>query len=152
VRGSRALVFAAAIAAAACGDLDVVTESYGTIGEARQAGAVAPGRVPDGLPAGTTDIREAYNAESGRRWGLFNFPAAEGDQLKALLTADALLLEGQDVAPPRRIEWWPLILRGPLDANAIAATGLRAYRSRGGDLVFAVNWNQGRAYYWSSVN
>ena len=29
------------------------------------------------------------------------------------------------------------------------ATGLRAYRARDGELLFVVQWNQGRAYYWS---
>ena len=48
---------------------------------------------------------------------------------------------------PGRIEWWPVILRGTLDAERIQATGLRAYRARSGGLVFAVNWKQGRAYY-----
>jgi hypothetical protein len=41
------------------------------------------------------------------------------------------------------------VLRGDLDAARIAATGLRAYRSKSGDLVFAINWRQGRAYYWA---
>ena len=50
---------------------------------------------------------------------------------------------------PRRIEWWPVLLRGTLDADTIRTTGLRAHRDRKGELLFLVNWDQGRAYYWA---
>jgi hypothetical protein len=53
---------------------------------------------------------------------------------------------------PGRIEWWPVQLRGRLDEERIRATGLRAYHSTDRALVFLVNWSQGRAYYWKSVN
>jgi hypothetical protein len=39
-------------------------------------------------------------------------------------------------------------LRGTLDESRIRDTGLRAFRTRQGDFVVAVNWNQRRAYYW----
>jgi hypothetical protein len=42
-----------------------------------------------------------------------------------------------------------VILRGTLDGERIRATQLRAYRAREGNLIFAVNWNQGRAYFWT---
>lgn len=150
-RAVRCAAVAAVLLLAACSDLDVVTATYGTLAEARQAGAVSAGRIPDGLPAGTREMREAYGESSKRRWGLFNFPPAEGDQLKALLDTSEVSLQNQEIAPPRRIEWWPVLLRGPLDAQQLAATGLRTYKSRSGDLTFAVNWNQGRAYYWSAA-
>jgi hypothetical protein len=53
------------------------------------------------------------------------------------------------VDAPARIEWWPVLLRGALNAESIAATGLRAHESVDGRLIFLVNWNQCRAYYWS---
>ncbi len=51
---------------------------------------------------------------------------------------------------PGRIEWWPVILRQELDAERVAATGARSYRSRDGKMIFIVNWTQGRAYYWTT--
>ena len=36
-----------------------------------------------------------------------------------------------------------------LDHDRIMATGLEAYAAREGNLIFAVNWKQGRAYYWT---
>jgi hypothetical protein len=146
------LALACVFCAAACRDLDVVTGSYATIAEATAEGAVARGWVPGGLPPGTREIREAHDLDSSRRWGLFNFPPAEGDHLRALLAGE-LPLQGVRVDPPRRIEWWPVLLRGQLNHEQVLATGARAYRAPGttsGDLVFLVNWNQGRAYYWTN--
>lgn len=137
------------IAAAACRDLDVVTSTYATLAEARQAGEIQRGWIPDGLPAGAFELRGAHSVDSTKRWGLFSFPPGEAAHLKALLDPSEFPLQGQQCNPPRRIEWWPVLLRGNLDAERIAATGLKAYRSADGGLLFAVNWNQGRAYYWS---
>jgi hypothetical protein len=134
--------------AAGCRDLDVVTESYATLAEAQAAGAVDRGWLPRGLPAGSRELRLAHDLDSSRRWGLFDFPAAEGDALKRLIGAE-ISFDGLTCNPPRRIEWWPVLLRERLDGERIAATGLRGYAAREGDLIVAVNWAQGRAYYWS---
>ena len=134
---------------AGCRDAEVVTASYANLAEARQAGAIAKGRLPEGLPAGARDMREAFHPATNARWGLFNFPPGEAGALQGLLEPSELPLAGERCDPPRRIEWWPILLRGELDAEGIAAAGLKAYRSRDGALIFALNWNQGRAYYWS---
>lgn len=137
------------LAGAACRDLDVTTASYGTLSEARQAGEVQRGWIPEGLPAGTFELRVAHDVDTNARWGVFSFPPAESSHLKALLGPAEFPLQGQQCNPPRRIEWWPILLRESLDAERIAATGLKAYLSTDRALVFVVNWNQGRAYYWS---
>ena len=131
-----------------CRDVDVVTESYGTLAEATAEGAASRGWLPDSLPPGTREIRIAHDLDSSRRWGLFDFPRAEGESLRAIL-ADEISFAGLTCTPPRRIEWWPMLLRQQLDAERIAATGLKAYAARGSNLIFAVNWEQGRAYYWT---
>jgi hypothetical protein len=137
------------LAVSGCRDADVVTASYATLAEAAAAGAVDREWVPRGLPPGTREIREAHDLDTSRRWGLFNFPPAEADALKALLGPE-LSLDGQRCDPPRRIEWWPVLLRGALNGEQIRATGIHAYRAREGGLIVAVNWNQGRAYYWAN--
>lgn len=142
------LLCLAGILPAGCGDMDVVTQSYATLDEAVASGAVARGWVPNGLPPGTRELREAHDNDSNRRWGLFNFPPAEGDVLQRLLGPE-LSFDGLTCTPPRRIEWWPVLLRQQLDGKQIEATGLRGYAAKENDLIFAVNWAQGRAYYWS---
>ena len=143
------VAFAALAAVSACRDLDVVTASYATLADARQSGAVERGWIPEGLPEGAYELREAHDLDSNRRWGLFSFPAEERAALQALLRPDETSLEGVRCDIPPRIEWWPVILRGELDAERIRVTGLRAYRAARGDLLFLVQWNQGRAYYWN---
>lgn len=135
-------------ALAACRDLDVTTASYATLAEARSAGAIERGWVPEGLPGGAYELREAHDLDTNRRWGLFSFPQGQADTLRALLKSDEVDLTGVTVDIPARIEWWPVLLRGSLDAERIRATGLKAHRSATGDLLFLVNWEQGRAYYW----
>jgi hypothetical protein len=136
--------------AIACSDFDVVTESYATLEEARKAGAIERGWIPDGLPPGTTDLREAHDLDSNRQWGLFMFPPGEADVLRRLLQTDEVSLTGRTIDIPGRVEWWPVLLRGALDDEKIKSTGLRVYRSVRGNRVFLVNWSQGRAYYWSN--
>lgn len=149
-RAGRRIAYALLILplVAACGDLNVVTESYATLAEATADGAVGRGDVPPGLPPGARELRVAYDTKSPRRWGLFDFPPAEADALRALLGPE-LSLRGVEVDPPRRIEWWPVLLRGPLDDEQVRATGARAYTGRAGELIFVVNWKQGRAFYWA---
>ena len=145
-----ALILATALATAGCSGIDVVTASYATLAEARQAGAVTRGHMPDGLPPGSVEMREAFDLDRRKRWGLFSFPPGEAAQLQALLESGETPLQGQTCDIPRRIEWWPVLLRGRLDAERIQSTGLRAYRSRDRTWLFLVNWSQGRAYYWST--
>jgi hypothetical protein len=137
-----------ALGAAACRDTDVVTESYATLNEAIAAGAIERGWIPRAVPPGAHDIREAHDLDSNRRWGLFNFTATDAEALRGVLGQE-ISLAGHSCNPPRRIEWWPLALRQRLNPEQIAATGVRAYAAREGDLIFAVNWQQGRAYYWT---
>jgi hypothetical protein len=148
--GATAWCLAAVLAGGlACGDTNVVTGSYNTLEEAVAEGAVARGSVPRGLPPGARDIREAYDPGAHRRWGLFEFPPDEAPALRARLGPERPLT-GERVSPPRRVEWWPLLLRGDLDPERLAATGLEVYDAREGGLAFAVNWKQGRAYYWAA--
>jgi hypothetical protein len=144
------LVFLSALGA--CRNLDVVSASYATLGEAERAGAVAEGWIPAGLPAGAHEIREAHGTESKQRWALFSFRDQDEAALKRLLEPTEITLQGQVCDAPGRIEWWPILLRGELDDERIRATGLQAYRSADGFLVFAVNWKQRRAYYWTPAS
>jgi hypothetical protein len=139
-------VLLATVLAASCRNANVVTASYQTLAEARAAGAVSGGYLPEGLPAGAHDIREAHDPDSRRRWAIFSFAPGEADQLHALVGAQTSL-DGQECDVPGRIEWWPVLLRDKLDGERIRSTGLLTYKSA--DLFYAVNWSQGRAYLWS---
>jgi hypothetical protein len=137
------------IVSAACRDANIVINVYDTADEARAAGAVASRYLPDGLPPGASDIREAHDPNTGRHWALFTFPVADREAVRAMLEPEERPLDGVAVEVPGRVEWWPILLRDQLDAAQIHATGLEVYRTRGGKGSMAVNWLQGRAYYWA---
>lgn len=132
---------------AGCSDLNLEVGVYATLQEATEAGAVERGWIPAGLPPGTTEIREGHKLDSVAHWGTFTFPTAEADVLRGLIDP-AEIHEGLDCHPPGRLEWWPRVLRTPIDFEAAKTTGLRFYRSRNGADVYAIHWAQGRAYYW----
>lgn len=140
----------ALLALPGCAGINSQTQSYATLAEARQAGAIEKGWVPDGLPSGTYELRVGYDPGTDHRWGIINFPPGQSDTLRGLLQPEELPLAGQRSEVPGRIEWWPIQLRGTIDGEQLAATGVRGYRARQGGLIFAINWNQGRSYYWSA--
>jgi hypothetical protein len=145
------IVFALAVSAAACSGINSQTYSYATLAEAERAGAMTNGWIPRGLPPGTHDIRAAQVPGTVKRWGIINFPSGEADVLRALLEPTEMSLEGQHAEAPARIEWWPIALRGEINGERLTTTHIHGYRTKQGGLVFAVNWNQGRAYYWNAA-
>ena len=139
---------AAAMFFAGCAGIKSQTNSYATLSEARQNGAIANGWIPEGLPTSSHDIREGHVPGTSQRWGLFEYPQAEEGMLRAMLEPQEIAADGLPCDVPARVEWWPKVLRGPLDGSRVAATGARTYRAKAGGFMFAVNWNQGRGYYW----
>ena len=130
---------------AGCGDLRVKLAVFNSVEDARAGGAMTAGWVPDGIPPSASDLRVGYMPD-GRHWGVFAFPAADAAAVRPLMrdeiTSGTLTLE-----PPGRLEFWPRLLRTPADVEQLRSTGFRLYRGADGR-TYAVNWGQGRAYYW----
>jgi len=130
----------------ACSGLSVRAGVYQTLDEARRAGAIANGWVPDGLPESTNDLREGHMPDGRRHWGAFSFKSEDAAALRALLgseiTSGTLTCD-----PPGRLEFWPRLLLSPVDVENVKKTGFRLYHGAEGR-TFAINWGQGRVYYW----
>ncbi len=135
------------LGAPACSDLGVKMGVYQTVDEARTAGAIANRWVPEGLPAGASDLREGHLPD-GRHWGAFSFPAADSAPVRALLGPE-IATGTLECRPPGRLEFWPRLLRSPIDVARVRSTGFRLYTAA--DRTYAINWGQGRAYYWRST-
>ena len=131
---------------AACSGVQLQVGVYQTLEEARLAGAVDRGWVPRGLPESTSDLREGH-LPNGQLWGAFSFDAAHRDALQSLVTSE-ITTGSVECDPPGRLEWWPPILRSPIDLERVRSTGFRIYRGSDAHLTFAINWAQGGAYYW----
>lgn len=131
-----------------CDSLHVQEGVYANLAEARDAGAIAKGWVPQGLPSSASDLREGHMPD-GRHWGVVTFAAADAAAVRALL--DVELTAGPPPCdPPGRLEWWPRLLRTPISIDRLHTTGFHLYRGKDGS-IFAINWNDGRAYYWSAA-
>src|SRR3954454_10183799 len=100
--------FGAALLVMGCAGISSQTNSYATLVEARQAGAIANGWMPEGLPTASHDIREGHVPGSSHHWGLFEYPQAEEGMLRALLEPQETTIEDLRCDVPARIEWWPL--------------------------------------------
>ena len=141
----RAALLVAVTLTGACTGANVFTANYANMAEAQPA--VDQGLMPAGLPKTAFELRAAYVPNTSERWGLFNFPPEGAAELRAMLNPDEISLSGIRCTIPPRIEWWPVQLRKALDDERVKATGAKAYRSKTGDMIFVVNWPQGRAYY-----
>jgi hypothetical protein len=143
VRRVRAVLIVTVVAAA-CSGLSVKSGVYASVDEARTAGAIEHGWVPDGLPPGTSDLREGHLTDGGL-WGAFSFATAQSAPLRARLGPE-IVAGTLTCDAPGRLEWWPRILHSPIDVDHVRVTGFHVYKTAG--LIYAVNWGQGRAYYW----
>jgi hypothetical protein len=128
-----------------CGDLRVKIGVYANLDEARKAGAVTAGWVPEGLPSSASDLREGHHPD-GRHWGAFTFAGAEDAPMRALLGSE-ITTGTLSCEPPGRLEFWPRVLHSPVDVERVRSTGFKLYSGRD-SRTFAINWGQGRAYYW----
>ena len=141
---AAAVVLAAAVLVA-CGDLRVKYGIFENVAEARSAGAIAAGWVPEHLPNSANDIREGHMPD-GRYWGAFSYARADEAAVRALvggeITSGTLTCDA-----PGRLEFWPAIVRTPVNVEQVRATGFRLYHGTDGR-TYVVNWGQGRAYYW----
>ena len=130
---------------AGCGDLRVKMGVYASVDEARKGGAIAAGWVPDGLPPGASDLREGHMPD-GRHWGGFSFPGGDAAPVRALLGSE-ITTGTLSCEPPGRLEFWPRVLLSPVDVEQVRTTGFRVYKGLDAR-TYAINWGQGRAYYW----
>jgi len=128
-----------------CGDLRVKMGVYNTLEDARQAGAIANGWVPERVPPTASELREGHMPD-GRHWGVFTFQSADEAAVRALageeITTGTLTCD-----PPGRLEFWPRLLRTPVDLERVRSTGFRVHRGTDGR-TYAINFGQGRLYYW----
>jgi hypothetical protein len=134
-----------AVLLTACGGLRMKESVFDTVGEARAAGAVTAGWVPDGLPTSAKDLRVGYLPD-GRYWGVFTFARADEAIVRALVGSE-ITTGTLTCDPPGRLEWWPRIVYSPVNVEQVRATGFQIYRHADGR-TYVVNWGQGRAYYW----
>src|SRR5262249_2587748 len=119
---------------------------YTSLEDAKTAGAIQAGWGPSGLPAGAADLRGGHLPD-GRHWGVFTFTPRDADIVRGLLGRE-ITARPPSCNAPGRLECGPRLLQTPIDLDRVKSTGFRLYSDRGGQRTFAINWGEGRAYYW----
>ena len=147
MRAALASLLLTALLGAACSDLQVKMGVFNRAEDARAAGAVAAGWLPEGTPASATELRIGYLPD-GRHWGVFAYVAADEPAVRALI-GDEITSGTLECQPPGRLEFWPRILLTPINVERVRSTGFRVYRGRDAR-IYAINWGQARVYYWRS--
>jgi hypothetical protein len=148
-----ALFVAVVLLAAACDYLDTRESAYATLAEARAAGALARGWVPEYLPASAREIRERHNVDTNEVWGRFEFDANDrAPTARACRSIDVgqLNLPG---AETRGTAWWAEMLRTDPSAAAehfeLHACGTSPQTSH--RRYLAVHRRMPTAFYWTTV-
>ena len=111
----------------------VQTATYATLRRGQGSGRDRPGWVPRSLPEGRLRAACRLRRRTAASDGACSTSAtADADALRGVLQPEEISFAGTVMEIPGRIEWWPVILRGRLDAERIQTTGLRAYPARSG--------------------
>jgi len=111
--------------------------------EARRAGEVDRGWLPDILPDGATNVRERHNIDTNETWCSFDLTGAESSRLRAAMSPLAPHHVSAWVVRPPGVGWWPRVLEGALDSRAVDKSGMEA-----GSLVFALEAGGRRGYMY----
>ena len=129
---------------------------YPSLADAKKDGAIDRGWVPDDLlPDSSRDIHEVHDISPSTEWCAFEFLPADSQRLrKNLKSADTLPASVRRVPNPG-VSWWPVVLKGNLDAEKIRRAGFNLYvfetpsTSVTTDvLLFAIDWPTGRGFFY----
>lgn len=151
ILGSLAVV--ASLLFAACDYLNTRETGYATIADAREAGAIAAGFVPDHLPASAREIRERHTTDGREVWGRFEFSEPDRELVgSACRPANPghVPMPGSET---RATGWWAEMLRS--DA-ATAAEHFSMYECGAapdppGRRFLAVHRRLTTAFFWTTA-
>lgn len=114
--------------------------------EARRAGAVDRGWLPDILPDTSTNVREVHNIDSSETWCAFELTEAESARLRAKMSVLGPAEAARRTIRSPGVAWWPRALQGTLDQRALDRAGITLYGS--GRFLFAFEGSSGPSYMY----
>jgi hypothetical protein len=130
---------------------------YPSLAEARKAGAIDRGWIPEELlPASSRSLHEVHDLSPSREWCAFEFTPADSRNLRTNLKAVDALPVALGHVPKPGVAWWPSALTGDLDITEIRKTGLDLYLvTRPATSVsnqtwlFAFDWSTGHGFFYA---
>lgn len=129
--------------------------SYPAFADAVKAGEVTRGWVPDYLPKTTRAVHLVEKDSPSTEWCNFEFLPADSQILRESLKSVHALPPSVRRVPRPSVSWWPAVLAGNIDTEAIHREGFELYVVEApADSVstwvdlFAIDWQRGRGYFY----
>lgn len=131
---------------------------YPSLAEADKDGAITRGWVPaDLLPASSRRLRITGSLSPSREWCAFESALADAPNFRKTLRSIDALPKSVRRVPHAGTSWWPSVLEGNLEVNRIHTAGLdldvieRPATSVSNEIfLFAIDWSEGRGYFYST--
>jgi hypothetical protein len=139
------------VSARACTVYETPVEEYSSLAEARAAGAIDRGWIPDFLPANATHLREVHRIDSNNRWLAFMAPLPE---LRAMASQLAPLSYENARRTAVNRSWvvggdWPPELSKWFWHTPRSTSLLSYHISKDEGYCVAIEWRTRRAWGWS---
>jgi len=131
---------------------------YPSLTEADKDGAITRGWIPDDiLPSSSRTIHEVHDLSPSTEWCAFEFDPADSQRLRTNLKRVDIIPVPVRRVPNPNASWWPRVLRGDLDVEAIHREKFELYAVERPEtsvtteiLLFAIDWSNGRGYFYST--
>ena len=152
-----ALVCVYSILASGCGDHE--EWFFRTLADVDKADESTRSWVPnDLLPGSAGNIRVAGQLSPSKEWCAFEFLASDSQNLKKNVKPIERLPAPVMRVPKPGVKWWPPVLTGKLDTQKISDAGYELYvverpatSMTTEILLFAVDWRNARAFFYSTT-
>lgn len=128
---------------------------YPSLADAKKAGAIDRGWIPDFLPESSRGIHEVHDLSPSTTWCAFEFLPSDSQELrKNLKGVDAHLPTVRRVPSPGKT-WWPAVLEGNVDVEKIHKAGFEIYIVTAPEtsvtteiLLFSIDWTKGQGFFY----
>lgn len=127
---------------------------YAVLADARKAGEIDRGWIPDFIPGSSRSIHEVHDLSPSKVWCAFEFDPSDTGSLRSnLKSVDSQGPVAGYVSSPHE-PWWPRTLQGNLDASKVHGAGLQIYtveipvtQVENEIMLFAIDWSNGHGYF-----
>ena len=107
------------------------------------------------MPESSRNIHELHDLSPSTQWCAFEFSSGDASVLRKVLKNDGTPLSLVRRVPDPGKTWWPVELKGDLDAKKIRQSGLELYLSLEPEtasthevLLVAIDWVQLRCFFY----
>jgi hypothetical protein len=126
-----------------------------TLTAAKQEVTFQHGWIPIFLPESSHDIHVLYYISGSETWCAFDFSPADRELLERNLQKVDAPPAPVNLIPPAHVSWWPGVLDGNLNVDAIHRAGFTLYVVMEPDVgdsmrpvLFAIDWSRGRGFMY----